>query len=138
MNTLTNKYRFVALILLILILSHITIFHFELSQKVLCIGEGNHTHVENIVDSHLNKNLRINNDTKDKFVYNDCTDYKLDHHIDEDFVKTNKLLFGKLKILSNINFDNFINFSFFANSQRTNIIINNIPLDSYSTISLLI
>jgi len=138
MKKLKPTYHFVSILLLTLILSHISLFHFELMQKVLCVGEGNHIHVERIIDSHINNNLLIDNDTKNKFVYDNCTDYRLDHHIDEDFVKTNKLNFNSIKVVIKINLDAFTKYNFSHNINQTNTLINNIPLDSYSTISLLI
>lgn len=138
MNILTTKYRFAASVLLAVILSHIALFHFEMEQTVLCIDEGRHIHIENIVDSHINNDLNFNSNIIDKFVDKECTDYKLDNYIDEIFSKPNKLIFNKLNFLSIIKIDTFNKYNHLPYPGGISSFINNIPLDSYSTISLLI
>ncbi|GBD91100.1 hypothetical protein BMS3Abin04_01824 [bacterium BMS3Abin04] len=138
MKLLTTKYRFAAAVLLTVILSHISLFHFEMVQKVLCIGEDSYIYLEILENSHINNNLFTDIDTEDIFGNNECTDYILDNHIDEIFSKPYKLLFNKLNFLLTIKFDTFNKYNYLPYSGDISFISNNISLDSYSTISLLI
>jgi len=138
MNILTTKYRFAAAVLLTVILSHITLFHFEMVQKILCIGEDSHIHIENMADFHVNNDLFVESNTIDKFEYKECIDYKLDNHIDEIFSKPNRLIINKLNFLLTIQFDVFNKYNYLHHPGDISLLSNNISLDSYSTISLLI
>ncbi len=91
------KYRFTTLLLLTVIISHIFVFHFALDDKVLCIGDGEHFHIENIMDSHFANKLNIESLNK-KVTFNNnynCTDYPLDNHIDEDYAKNRRIIIYK-------------------------------------------
>ncbi len=137
MRKLKYPYRLTTILLLTLILSHTLFFHFELKQKVLCVGEDEHIHIEKIIDSLISNDLLVDNDTI-RVISTECTDFRLDHHVDEDFVKTKKINFNKLKIVVKINHDTYIKNEFLRSKNQTYKYTNNTPLDSFSTISLLI
>lgn len=89
MTGLKSKYRFAAVVLITVIFSHITIFHFNLDKKVICVNESDLFHIENIENNQIGVNNSINfahfEDTNKEL----CTDYKLDIHVDQNTVKTN-------------------------------------------------
>ncbi len=88
---MTNKsktYRFIALLLLTTIISHFALFHFHLEEKVLCIGEDEHFHIENINNSLFPKTHSSDLEIYENIESNKCTDQKLDIHVDEDLAKT--------------------------------------------------
>ncbi len=104
MNNIKIKYRATTLILLAVIISHIFVFHFELDEKILCIGDGEHFHIENIMDSHFENqlNLKVSNEEsvfKDNF---NCTDYPLDNHIDEDYAKIRRIIIYEYSQTANL------------------------------------
>ncbi len=87
MTGLKFKYRFAAVVLMSVIFSHITVFHFDLAEKVICIGGNNLFHIENV------ENNQIGTHNSFDFVHFEnaekefCTDYKLDIHVDQNIVK---------------------------------------------------
>jgi len=138
MRGLNTKYRFAAFVLLTAILSHITLFHFSLEQKVLCKDKGEIFHIENIANHNSqveNKfhSLNLNNNEN-----NFGTDYKLDVHVDQNIVKSNYNFslssIGYLKpdyekTTKNKKLNNYANKDFYAA---------NTVLKSLSTITLII
>lgn len=92
MNNIKKKHKVTALLLLTVIISHLLIFHNEFEEKVLCIGDGDHFHIENINDSHLENQKKVlyENNKETLRTNNNCEDYLLDKHVDEDFAKVRK------------------------------------------------
>jgi hypothetical protein len=107
MNRISNSHKFTSLLLLVIIVSHLFVFHFELEEKILCIGDGEHFHIENILDSHSENSTNSKIVTKKgsfKENYN-CTDYLLDNHIDEDFAKIKRTVVYRFVQIINLNKD---------------------------------
>ncbi|MGK9369593.1 hypothetical protein ACSSWA_11885 [Melioribacter sp. Ez-97] len=138
MNESKKRYQIVAALLLTAILSHISLFHFELQQKVLCIGERNHFQIENIGDAHSSLKFTINLGFFQIIENDDCTEFKLDNHIDEDIVKViskNTVRFNEVLI---INFDTIKKDDKFSIIEDNLLTSHNTGLESLAKISLLI
>ena len=105
MNKISNTYRNTSLLLLVIIVSHLFVFHFELEEKVLCIGEGNHSHVENLSDSCLGNQYNITLTTDECTIQNidSCTDLLLDNHVDENLAKINRTIHYKFVQIVDLN-----------------------------------
>lgn len=89
MNKVSSTYKITSILLLAIIISHLFVFHFELEEKVLCIGDEGHFHIESISEL-CSQNLQTLNhlNSKSKISANhNCTDYFLDNHVDEDYAK---------------------------------------------------
>ncbi len=97
MNRDNKTYKRISLLLLAVIISHLFV-HYELEEKVLCIGDGDHIQIENISDSHLESDFKTISHDKN------CVDYLLDNHIDEDYAKNNRVYL--------VRFDNSITHNF--------------------------
>ncbi len=138
MNNLKTKYRFVAALLLAVILSHITLFHFELEEKILCVGEGDHFHIENIEDSHSAINPFLKLGLAKSLESSGCTDYKLDNHIDENIVKSNFNTKIKFNVSTQFDFSQIKNDNKNSLTKNYNIQKNNRALESLTTVTLLI
>ncbi len=105
MNKISNTYKFTSVLLLLIIVSHLFVFHFELEKKVLCIGEGNHSHVEILSDSYLGNQYNITQ-ALDECAINDidkCTDLLLDSHVDENLVKISRTIHYKFVQIIDLN-----------------------------------
>lgn len=133
MTDIKKKYKVTALLLLTVIVSHLFIFHYELDEKVLCIGEGDHFHIENINDSHLkNHNNIINENNKVTLTSTDnCKDYLLDNHIDEDFAKVKRNKFNNFVKITTLNPN------IFYNSRVVNTLNHNINSIQKHTLEML-
>jgi len=105
MDKITMTRKFTSLLLLTVIISHLFVFHFELEAKVLCIGDGDHFHIETLHESHLENKLfsSITNDQSNIRNNNNCTDYLLDNHVDEDFARTVKINLYQFVQIVNLN-----------------------------------
>ena len=138
MNVPKKRYRIIAALLLTVILSHITLFHFELEEKILCIGEGDHFQIENIGDSHSSLKSTINLGFFQIIENDDCTDFKLDNHIDEDIVKViNKITVRYNRALI-ISFDDIKKDKKFSIIENRILTTHDTGLESLAKISLLI
>ncbi len=84
--------KFIPLILLFVIVSHLFIFHFVLKTEFLSVGEKNHLHVENISDSFFVNNLGLNSVELSIRNTNNCTNLFLDKHVDENFSKVRRII----------------------------------------------
>jgi len=104
MKKIKLKYRFITLLLLAVISSHIFVFHFGLDDKVLCIGDGEHFHIENIMDSHFENRLNLNELNNKATVNNDynCTDFSLDNHVDENITNIERTIIYKFVQIVNL------------------------------------
>ncbi len=141
MNQNKTKYKFTALLLLTVIVSHIFVFHFELEDKVLCIGEGDHFHIENIEDSHLASQYNLGTTENHSEIRDNhaCADYLLDNHVDEDYAKIRKFIayivskvisfdnskLGKASLSSNryLNFNRHINQKYITEQLPTTLLL---------------
>lgn len=138
MNAPQKRHRIIASLLLTVILSHIALFHFELEEKILCIGEGDHFQIENIDDPHSSLKSTINLGFFKILENDDCTDFKLDNHIDENIVKViNKInvRFNKALIIS---LDEIKKDKNFNRIEKNILTAHNTGLESLAKISLLI
>ncbi len=138
MNRITPKHKITSLLLLTVIVSHF-FFHFKLEEKVVCIGEGEHFHIENINDSNLegmfNPSLKENLISFWNLI--NCTDFLLDNHVDEDIVKTKRIVIYKfVKTISF--FDEIINRTKNFNKNNFNLFQQKFVLQQLPTILLLI
>ena len=138
MTKLNRKYRFTAIFLLTVLISHPTFFHFKMEEKVLCVHNEGYSHIENIYESHISDNYIADSEIIYGIAKSDCADYKLDKHIDKNVVKVfNKLSF-QIKKLIVINFDHIKKVKHTPFVNRENIIPHNAGLESLASVSLLI
>ncbi len=138
MNILKNKYRFAAIVLLIAIFSHITVFHFALEKKVICEDEGEFFHIENVENNHVNVNNLFNVANVNNFEKDFCTDYRLDVHLDKNIVKSNVNSHVKLKKSFIANFDKAKQNGKLIFYNTKHLINVNPALESRTTIALII
>ncbi len=138
MKNFKTKYRFVAVVLLTVMLSHIMLFHFEVEAKVLCVGDGEHIQIEKLSEVHTISQMPKPNQIIKVVDYLNCTDYRLDNHIDENLTKVNKNLFAKLKYLTTINSSHTSEVKQKNNVEDSKYFANLIAIESLSTIALII
>ncbi len=138
MNAGNKTYRFLAALLLTLIVSHLAFFHFHLEEKVLCLGEEEHFHIEKISDLHASESCRGNLKFDENFEPDKCVDHKLDIHIDEITAKNVCKIARKFKksVLPDF-FNSKINRKF-SNGKKGFFNSHNSGIESLLTVSLII
>lgn len=110
MKRIGFKYRLIAAFLLTIIVSHIALFHFDLGGKVVCVHNNGVSHFDDVNKSHSTDYALTNAHLSDLFGADECRDFILDRHIDENIVRikviaqrVNKLIAVLNGVLSNGN-----------------------------------
>ena len=89
MIKLSRTYKMTSIMLLAIIVSHLFVFHFAMEDEMLCIGEGEHFHIEKTFDiDSVDLNGTGNTEVQNDF---NCTDYRLDNHVDENYAKIKRI-----------------------------------------------
>ncbi|NOX18524.1 MAG: hypothetical protein GXO87_09630 [Chlorobi bacterium] len=138
MKTNYKTYRFIAALLLTAIVSHLTLFHFQMEEKVLCVHNDGFSHLENIDESHLSSKHFPASEIISGVNKIDCADYKLDKHLDENLVKIFNKISLRFKKSLFINFNQIKKAKIISFLNGKNIIPHNAGLESLATVSLLI
>jgi len=138
MTILKPKYRFASIVLLTVILSHITLFHFEMEKKVLCVGEGEHSHIENIEKFYNTNNIFPSLNNFNDILTDNCTDFQLDIHIDQNIKNSSIKLFTVFNNSVKTYLNQLIENKKFNLLENKDIYSNNTALESLSTIALII
>ncbi len=131
-----RKYRFTSLILLFSLLSHISVFHAPMQEKILCTHDDGSVHFENISESEFAANFLFSLERTAPVYHQNCTDYRLDFHIDKISGKQIQKLPISQRVISVLDlkkiYNQFLQFSFIKQQ------LPQISLQNYSTVSLLI
>ena len=140
MNKISLTYKITSLFLLAVIVSHLFVFHFELEEKVLCIGDDNHFQIEKLSNSHLEykNNLEVVSDECAIQDMNNCVDYLLDNHVDEYFAKINKTTLYKLVKIIDLNSLESNKSNISKNKNQNRYMIQKYIAEQFPTIQLLI
>lgn len=132
MRNFQKKYRFVAWLLLAVLFSHLSIFHFTLEEKILCAHDNGVTHVEDFEESHFSLDGFFdfgNIQVKDNQA---CEDYRLDNHAKAVIVqsivklKNNSSQVLPVEIFQNLNAKTFVLTEQFINTNSLHNSLNNI------------
>jgi len=138
MTKIKLKYRFSAFVLLAVIFSHITIFHFDLEKKVLCLDEGKLFHIENVENNQIGENNSFDFVHFENANKGFCTDYKLDIHVDQNIVKSNLNFFVKFFQSLNPDYWKTLENRKLISYTNTDFYTYNMALESLSKVSLII
>ena len=130
-----RKYRFTSLLLLITLLSHISIFHAPMQEKILCVHDDGDVHLENFSESEFAVNILFPLQRATPIFHQNCNDYRLDFHVDQIIAKQIHNYNISQRVFSVINVKkintHLIQFSLTKQLPQ-------LTLQNYSTVSLLI
>ncbi len=131
-----QKYRFTSLLLLVTLLSHISIFHAPMQEKILCAHDDGSVHLENISESEFAVNILFPLQKATPVFHQNCNDYRLDFHVDQINAKQihNYNLSQRVFLVINLKRIKTHLIQFSLTRQQ----LPQLTLQNYSTVSLLI
>ncbi len=132
------KYRFVAVLLLLAVGGHFSLFHFQMEKQFLCVHDNGYSHIESPGAAQDANNHFLFTEITSESNKIDCVDYNLHSHFDQSIVKITNKIFRQVKTLTRININKMGTDKNLAFVKRENIQLPFPLLDSLQTISLLI